>query len=130
MEKIAIKLIDRKVATTQKNKMADSSRESSNVLIQSLMNLRAKTSNKAQTTGCESGSQGPPNNGCDGSIEVYESEVLNKILEFYATVRKTLCPGYCCYRCLTEKEYKSSIICDIKFKSSKHIPDEKARLIR
>ena len=81
MEKIAIKLIDRKVATTQKNKMADSSRESSNVLIQSLMNLRAKTSNKAQTTGCESGNQGPPNNGFDGSTEVYESE-------FYATVRK------------------------------------------
>lgn len=45
------------------------------------MNLRAKTSNKAQTTGCESGSQGPPNNGFDGSTEVYESE-------FYATVRK------------------------------------------
>lgn len=89
MEKIAIKLIDRKVATTQKNKMADSSRESSNVLIQSLMKLRAKTSNKVQTTGCESGSLRSPNNGCDGSIEVYESEVLNKILEeFYATVRK------------------------------------------
>ena len=46
--------------------MADSSQETSNVLIQSLMKLRAKTSNKVQTTGCESGSLGPPNNSCDG----------------------------------------------------------------
>lgn len=117
MEKVEIKLIDRKVAKTQKNKMADSSRESSNVLIQSLMKLRAKTSNKAQTTGCESGSLGPPNNGCDGLTEVLKCMNPSFTQQF---VRKTGKIIYArdSFRELVSAvdrylEYKSSIICDI-----------------
>ena len=67
--------------------------------------------------------------GYDESIEQYEPEVQNKILEqFYATVRKdgndnepdslrvmvTAIDRY-----LAEKEYKYSIIRDREFKSSK-----------
>lgn len=120
--------------------MADSSRESSNVLIQSLMKLRAKTSNKVQITGCESGSLGPPNNGCDGLTEVlkcmnpsFTQQFLRKTGNIIYARDNLRVPVTAVDRCLTEKEYKSSIICDIKFKSSKHtsrfIPAASLKLI-
>ena len=79
--------------------------------------------------------------GYDDSIEKYEPEALNKILEqFYATVRKKDGSDYepdslrvmvtAIDRFRTEKEYKYSIIRDRQFKSSKQVLEGKARLLR
>lgn len=79
--------------------------------------------------------------GYDDSMEKYEPEVLNKILEqFYATVRKKDGDDYepdslrvmviAIDRYLAEKEYKYSIIRDREFKSSKQVLEGKARLLR
>ena len=79
--------------------------------------------------------------GYDNSIEKYEPEALNKILEeFYATVHKKDREDYetdslrvmvtAIDRYLTEKEYKHSIIRDKEIKSSKQVLEGKARLLR
>ena len=98
------------------------------------MKLRAKTSNKVQTTGCESGSLRPPNNGCDGLTEVLKCMNPSFTQQFVRKTGKIIYARDSLRELVTAVdrylEYKSSIICDIYFKSSKHIPDEKARLIR
>ena len=74
--------------------------------------------------------------GYDESIEKYEREALNKILEeFYSTVSKKDREDYepdslrvmatAIDRYLSEKEYKHSIIRDREFKSSKQVLEEK-----
>ena len=65
--------------------------------------------------------------GYDESIEKYEPETLNKILEqFCATVRKKDAID----RYLADKEYKHSIIRDRELKSSKQVLEGKVRLLR
>ena len=124
MQKVEIKLIDRKVAKVQQNKMADRLGESNNVLIQSLKE-NTKNKNTQQSTNnwlkvCKSWAS---QKGYDESIEKDEPEALNKILEeFYATVRQKDGEDYepdslrvmvtAIDRYLTEKEYKHSIIRD------------------
>ena len=142
MQKVEIKLIDRKVTKAQQHKMADRLGEINNVLIQSLKE-NAKNKNTQQSTNNwlkvwkSWGSQ----KGYDESIEKYEPEALNKILEeFYATVRKRDGEDYepdslrvmvtAIDRYLTGKEYKHSIIRDREFKSSKLVLEGKARLLR
>ena len=137
MQKVEIKLIDRKVAKAQQNKMAASSGESDDILIQSLKE-NALNKNTVQST--------------NNWIKVWKSwaaqkgydesrETLNKILEqFYATVRKKDGGDYepdslrvmvtAIDRYLTEKRYKYSIIRDREFKSSKQVLEGKARLLR
>ena len=90
MEKVVIKLIDRKVAKAQQNKMAGSSGESDDILIQSLKE-NATNKNTLQSTNnwIKVWKSWAAQKGYDQSIEKYEPESLNKILEhFYATVRK------------------------------------------
>ena len=127
MQKVEIKLIDRKVAKAQQNKMAGSSGESDNILIQSLKE-NAVNKNTLQSTNnwvkvCKSWAS---QKGYDESIEKYEPEA--KILEHsYATVRKK---DGDIDRYLPDKEYKLSIIRDKEFKSSKQVLEGKARLLR
>ena len=122
--------------------MADRFGESNNILIQSLKE-NAKNKNTKQSTNnwVKVWKSWAAQEGYDDSIEKYEPEGLNKILEeFYATVRKkdgedyepdslrvmvTAIDGY-----LTEKEYKHSIIRDKEFKSSKQVLEGKAWLLR
>ena len=130
MQKLEIKLIDRKVAKAQQNKMAGSSGDNDDILIQSLKE-NAMNKNTLQSTNnwVKVWKSWASQKGYDESIEQYEPEVQNKILEqFYATVRKdgndnepdslrvmvTAIDRY-----LAEKEYKYSIIRDREFKSSK-----------
>ena len=90
MQKVEIKLIDRKVAKAQQNKMAASSGESDDILIQSLKE-NALNKNTVQSTNnwIKVWKSWAAQKGYDESIETYEPETLNKILEqFYATVRK------------------------------------------
>ena len=87
MQKVEIKLIDRKVAKAQQNKMAGSSGESDNILIQSLKG-NAVNKNTLQSTNnwVKVWKSWASQKGYDKSIEKYEPEA--KILEqFYATVR-------------------------------------------
>ena len=90
MQKVEIKLIDRKVATAQQNKMAGSSGESDNILIQTLKE-NAVNKNTLQSTNnwVKVWKSWASQKGYDESIEKYEPEA--KILEqFYAKfVRKT-----------------------------------------
>ena len=59
MQKVQIKLIVRKVAKAQQNKMADRLGECNNVLIESLKeNSNNKNTQKAQITGSKYGSLG------------------------------------------------------------------------
>lgn len=80
-------MIDWKVAKAQQDKMAGSSGESGDVLIQSLMRLMNKntlqsTNRNLEVLAAQKGSD-------DESIEKYESEALDKIIrQVYATVRK------------------------------------------
>ena len=108
MQKVEIKFIDRKVAKAQQNKMAGSSGESDNTLIQSLKE-NAVNKNTLQSTNnwVKVWKSWASQKGYDESFEKYELEALNKILEqFYATVRKKdgydyepdilrSCDGYC-----------------------------------
>ena len=98
---------------------------------------RTKTLNKAQTDWVKVWNSWAAQKGYDDSIEKYEPEALNKILEeFYATVRKKDGKDYdpdglrvmvtAIDRYLTEKEYKHSIIRDKEFKSSKQVLEGKA----
>ena len=121
--------------------MADRLRESSNVLIQSL-NENAKNKNTQQSTDnqLKVWMYWASQNGCHESIEKYEPEALNKILEeFYATVGEkygqnnerdnlrvmvTATDQY-----VTEKEYKHSLRAR-EFKSSRQVLEGKARLLR
>ena len=142
MQKVEIRLIDRKVANAQQNKMADRLRESNNVLIQSLKE-NAKNKNTQQSTNnwLKFWKSWASQKGYGESMEKYEPEAMNKILEeFYATVRKKDGEDYepdslrvmmtAIDRYLTEKEYKHSIIRDREFKSSKQVLGRKARLLR
>ena len=137
MQKVEIKLIDRKVTKAQQHKMADRLGESNNVLIQSLKE-NAKNKNTQQSTNnwLKVWKSWASQKGYDESIEKYEPEALNKILEeFYATVRKKDGEDYepdslhvmvtAIDRYLTEKEYKHSIIRDREFKSSKLVLEGK-----
>ena len=116
--------------------------ESNNILIQSLKE-NAKNKNTQQSTNnwVKVWKSWAAQKGYDDSIEKYEPEGLNKILEeFYATVRKKDEEDYepdslrvmvtAIDRYLTEKEYKHSIIRDKEFKSSKQVLEGKARLLR
>ena len=90
MQKVEIRLIDRKVANTEQHKKADRLRESNNVLIQSLKK-NAKNKNTQQSTNnwLKVWKSWASQKGYDESIEKNEPEALNKILEeFYAKVRK------------------------------------------
>ena len=122
--------------------MADRFGESNNILIQSLKE-NAKNKNTQQSTNnwVKVWKSWAAQKGYDDSIEKYEPEGLNKILEeFYATVRKKDGEDYepdslrvmvtAIDRYLTEKEYKHSIIRDKEFKSSKQVLEGKARLLR
>ena len=133
MQNVEIKLIDRKVANAQRH---------NNILIQSLKE-NAKNKNTQQSTNnwLKVWKSWASQKGYDESIEKYEPEALNKILEeFYATVRKKDGEDYepdsvrvnvtAIDRYLTQKEYKHSIIRDREFKSSKQVLEEKARLLR
>ena len=125
--KLKFKLIDRKVAKVQRNKMAGKSGESDDVLIQSLKG-NAMNKDTLQST--------------NNWVKVWRSwAALNKILrQFYATVRKKDGDDYepdslrvmvtAIDRYLTEKQYKYSIIRDREFKSSKQAIEGKARLLR
>ena len=141
-KKLKFKLIDRQVAKVQQNKMAGNSGESDDVLIQSLRE-NAMNKNTVQSTNnwVKVWKSWAAQKGHDESIEKYEPEALNKILEqFYATVRKKDGDDYepdslrvmvtAIDRYLTEKEYKYSIIRDREFKSSKQVLEGKARLLR
>ena len=126
MQKVEIKLIDRKVAKAQQNKMAGSSEESDNILIQSLKE-NAVNKNTLQSTNnwVKVWKSWASQKGYDGSIEKYEPGA--KILEqFYATVRKKDAID----RYLADKEYKHSIIRDRELKSSKQVLEGKVRLLR
>ena len=142
MQKVEINLIDRKVAKVQQNKMAGSSGESNDILVQSLKE-NATNKNTLQSTNnwVKVWKTWAAQKGYDESIEKYESETLNKILkQFYATVRKKNGDDYepdslrvmvtAIDRYLIEKEYKYSIIRDREFKSSKQVLEGKARLLR
>ena len=122
--------------------MADRFGESNNILIQSLKE-NAKNKNTQQSTNnwVKVWKSWAAQKGYDDSIEKYEPEGLNKILEeFYATVRKKDGEDYepdslrvmvtAIDRYLTEKEYKHSIIRDKEFKSSEQVLEGKARLLR
>ena len=102
--------------------MADRFGESNNILIQSLKE-NAKNKNTQQSTNnwVKIWKSWAAQKGYDDSIEKYEPEGLNKILEeFYATVRKKDGKDYepdglrvmvtAIDRYLTEKEYKHSIL--------------------
>ena len=141
-KKLKFKLIDRQVAKVQQNKMAGNSGESDDVLIQSLRE-NGMNKNTVQSTNnwVKVWKSWAAEKGHDESIEKYEPEALNKILEqFYATVRKKDGDDYepdslrvmvtAIDRYLTEKEYKYSIIRDREFKSSKQVLEGKARLLR
>ena len=126
MQKVEIKLIDRKVAKAQQNKMAGSSEESDNILIQNL-NENAVNKNTLQSTNnwVKVWKSWASQKGYDESIEKYEPGA--KILErFYATVRKKDAID----RYLADKEYKHSIIRDRELKSSKQVLEGKVRLLR
>ena len=140
MQKVEIKLIDRKVAKAQQNKMAGSSGKSDNILIQSLK-ANAVNKNTLQSTNnwVTVWKSWASQKGYDESIEKYEPEA--KILEqFYATVRKKDGDDYepdglrvmvtAIDRYLADKEYKRSIIRDREFKSSKQVLEGKARLLQ
>ena len=90
MQKVEIKLIDRKVAKAQQHKMADRLGESNNVLIQSLKeNAKKKNTQQSTNNWLKVWKSWASQKGYDESIEKYEPEALNKILEeFYATVCK------------------------------------------
>ena len=90
MQKVEIKLIDRIVVNAQQNKMVDRLRESNNVLIQSLKkNAKIKNTQQSTNNWLKVWKSWVSQKGYDESIEKYEPEALNKILEeFYATVRK------------------------------------------
>ena len=122
--------------------MTDRLGKSNNVLIQSLKE-NAKNKNTQQNTNnwLKVLKSWAPQKGYDESIEKYEPEALNKILEeFNATVRKKDGEDYepdslhvmviAIDRYLTEKEYKHSIIRDREFKSSKQVMEGKARLLQ
>jgi len=122
--------------------MAGSSGESDNILIQSFKE-NAMNKNTLQSTNnwVKVWKSWASQKGYDDSIEKYEPEALNKILEqFYATVRKKDGDDYepdslrvmvtAIDRFLSEKEYKYSIIRDRQFKSSKQVLEGKARLLR
>ena len=141
-KKLKFKLIDRQVVKVQQNKMAGNSGESDDVLIQSLRE-NAMNKNTVQSTNnwVKVRKSWAAQKGHDESIEKYEPEALNKILEqFYATVRKKDGDDYepdslrvmatAVDRYLPEKEYKYSIIRDREFKSSKQVLEGKARLLR
>ena len=125
MQKVEIKLIDRKVAKAQQNKMAGSSGESDNILIQSLKEY-AVYNNTLQSTNnwLNVWKSWASQKGYDESIEKCEPEA--KILEqFYATVRKKDGDDYepdglrvmvtAIDRYLADKEYKHSFIRDREF---------------
>ena len=80
MQKVEIKLIDRKVAKAQQNKMAGSSGESDNILIQSLTES-AVSNNTLQSINnwVKVWKSWASQKGYDESIEKYEPEA--KILE-------------------------------------------------
>ena len=131
MQKVEIKLIDRKVAKAQQNKMAGSSGESDNILIQSLKENLQSTNNWVKVWKSWASQK-----GYDESIEKYEPEA--KLLkQFYATVRKKDGDDYepdglrvmvtAIDRSLADKH---SNIRDREFKSSKQVLEGKARLLR
>ena len=82
VQKVEIKLMDRKVTKAQQHKMADRLGESNNVLIQSLKE-NAKNKNTQQSTNnwLKVWKSWASQKGYDESIEKYEPEALNKILE-------------------------------------------------
>ena len=122
--------------------MADRFGESNNILIQSLKeNAKNKNTQQSTINWVKVWKSWAAQKGYDDSIEKYEPEGLNKILEeFYATVRKKDGEDYepdslrvmvtAIDRYLAEKEYKHSIIRDKEFKSSKQVLEGKARLLR
>ena len=123
MQKVEIKLIDRKVAKAQQNKMAGSSEESDNILIQNLKE-NAVNKNTLQSTNnwVKVWKSWASQKGYDESIERYEPGA--KILEqFYATVRRKDAID----RYQADKEYKHSIIRDRELKSSKQVLEGKVR---
>ena len=87
MQKVEIKLLDKTVAKAQQNKMADRLGESNNVLIQSLKeNAKNKHSQQSTNNLLKVWKSWVSQKGYGESIEKYEPEALNKILEeFYAT---------------------------------------------
>ena len=126
MQNVEIKLIDRKVAKAQQNKVAGSSEESDNILIQNLKE-NAENKNALQSTNnwVKVWKSWASQKGYDEGIEKYEPGA--KILEqFYATVRKKDAID----RYLADKEYKHSIIRDRELKSSKEVLEGKVRLLR
>ena len=117
--------------------MADRFGESNNILIQSLKE-NAKNKNTQQSTNnwVKVWKSWAAQKGYDDSIEKYEPQGLNKILEeFYATVRKKDGEDYepdslrvmvtAIDRYLTEKEYKHSIICEKSLKAPSKFLREK-----
>ena len=122
--------------------MADRLGESNNIFMQSLKeNAKDKNTQQSTNNSVKVWKSLAAQKGCDDSIEKYEPEAPNKILEdFYATVRKKDGVDYerdslremvtAIDRYLTEKEYKHSIIRDKEFKSSKQVLEGKARLLR
>ncbi|KAL9987244.1 hypothetical protein ACROYT_G001519 [Oculina patagonica] len=122
--------------------MADRFAESNNILIESLKeNSKNKNTQQSTNNWLKVWKSWASEKGYDESIEKYEPEALNKILEeFYATVRKKDGEDYepeslrvmatAIDRYLIEKEYKHSIILDKEFKSSKQVLEGKARLLR
>ena len=124
MQKVEIKLIDRKVVKAQQNKIAGSSGENDDILIQSLKE-NAMNKNTLQSTNnwVKVWKSWAAQKGYDESMKKYEPEVLNKILEqFCPTVRTkdgdnyepdSLCVMVTAIdQYLAEKEYKYSIICN------------------
>ena len=122
--------------------MADRPGECNKVLIESLKgNANNKNTQQSTNNWIKVWKSWASQKGYDESIENYEPEALNKILEeFYATVRKKGGEDYepdslrvmvtAIDRYLTEKEYKQSIIRDREFKSSKQVLEGKARPLR
>ena len=90
MQKVEINLIDRKVAKVQQNKMAGSSGESDDILMQSLKeNAMNKNTLQNANNWVKVWKTWAAQKVYDECIENYEPETLNKILEqFYAAVRK------------------------------------------
>ena len=115
--------------------MADRFGESNNILIQSLKE-NAKNINTQQSTNnwVKIWTSWAAQKGYDDSIEKYEPEGLNKILEekdgedYEPDSLRVMVTAIDRY--LTEKEYKHSIIRDKEFKSSKQVLEGKARLLR
>ena len=85
-----MKWIDRKVASAQQNKVTDRLGKIRNVLIQSLNeNAKNKNTQQSRDKKLKVSKYWTSQNGYVESIEKYEPEALNKILEeFYATVCK------------------------------------------